>query len=110
MKVVLPAVRNPLPISQCGAMHRTRHSRDDYSSRFMWEPRLGAIPCGPRRSGVDGTGLGNLSLQAPWTVMVVCGRCLEIHGSGGWVFESPRARKGKPSGVRAFDRGGSPTF
>lgn len=91
MKVVLLAVRNSLLIDQCDAMHWTGHSRDDYSSRSLWtrsslavEPvdqrvdvgaKLGAIPCGLRRTGLD-----------------ICGRRLEIYGSGGCVFESRRAR------------------
>lgn len=91
MKVVLLAVRNSLLIDQCDAMHWTGHFRDDYSSRSLWtrsslavEPvdqrvdvgaKLGAIPCGLRRTGLD-----------------ICGRRLEIYGSGGCVFESRRAR------------------
>ena len=89
MKVVLLAVRNSLLIDQCDAMHWTGHSRDDYSSRSLWtrsslavEPvdqrvdvgaRLGAIPWGLRRTGVDGCGLGSRSFKTLRTVLDVGG-------------------------------------
>ena len=89
MKVVLLAVRNSLLIDQCDAMHWTGHSRDDYSSRSLWtrsslavEPvdqrvdvgaELGAIPCGLRRTGVDGCGLGSRSFKTLRTVLDVGG-------------------------------------
>ncbi len=89
MKVVLLAVRNSLLIDQCDAMHWTGHSRDDYSSRSLWtrsslavEPvdqrvdvgaKLGAIPCGLRRTGVDGCGLGSRSFKTLRTVLDVGG-------------------------------------
>lgn len=89
MKVVLLAVRNSLLIDQCDAMHWTGHSRDDYSSRSLWtrsnlavEPvdqrvdvgaKLGAIPCGLRRTGVDGCGLGSRSFKTLRTVLGVGG-------------------------------------
>jgi len=58
--------------------------------------KLGAIPCGPHRTGVDAGGHGTLSFQALWTLLDTRGHGLEIYGSGGWVFESPRARYRKP--------------
>jgi hypothetical protein len=89
MKVVLLAVRNSLLINQCDAMHWTSHSRDDYSSRSWWtrsslavEPvdqrvdvgaKLGAIPWGLRRTGVDGCGLGSRSFKTLRTVLDVGG-------------------------------------
>ena len=57
---------------------------------------MGAIRGGRERMAVDARGLGTPYSQALWTVLDLCGRRLEIYGSGGWVFESPRARWVKP--------------
>ena len=53
---------------------------------------LGAIRGGPRRSCVDTRGIESLLLSHVWTDVDARGHPLEIYGSGGWVFESPRAR------------------
>jgi len=47
---------------------------------------------GPRRSRVDTGGNGSLLLSHVWTDVDTHGQRLAIYGSGGWVFESPRAR------------------
>ena len=55
---------------------------------------------------MDVSGLENRLCRALWTFLVVCGYRLEIYGSGGWVFESPRARYMKPPdevAVSAFE-------
>ena len=54
--------------------------------------KLGAILYGPCRMAVDTGGLESPQFRAPWTLMDACGHRLDIYGSGGWVFESPRAR------------------
>ena len=36
------------------------------------------------------------SFQPAWTPVDTHGHGLEIYGSGGWVFESPRARRRSP--------------
>ena len=71
--------------------------------------KLGAIRGGPRRSCVDTGGIGSLLLSHIWTDVDARGRRLEIYGSGGWVFESPRARTAKPLRERGFRRVGSRT-
>jgi hypothetical protein len=106
MKVVLLAVRNSLLIDQCDAMHWTSHSRDDYSSRSWWtrsslavEPvdqrvdvgaKLGAIPCGLRRTGVDGCGLGSRSFKTLRTVLDV--------GGSPWRSTDQKVGGSSPSG------------
>ena len=55
--------------------------------------KLGAIRGGPRRSCVDTGGLGSLLLSHVWAAADTQGHGLEFYGSGGWVFESPRARQ-----------------
>ncbi len=54
--------------------------------------KLGAILCGIVRTAVDAGGLDATQDQAVWTFLDAYGHRLEIYGSGGWVFESPRAR------------------
>jgi len=54
--------------------------------------KLGAIRGGLLRSCMDGEGHESLPFQDVWTAVDVHGHRLEIYGSGGWVFESPRAR------------------
>jgi len=44
---------------------------------------------------VDFSGIGRPSYSTVWTVLDTYGRRLEMYGSGGWVFESPRARARK---------------
>jgi hypothetical protein len=53
---------------------------------------MGAILCGFIETAVDTGGRGRLQFRALATLLDVGGRRLEIYGSGGWVFESPRAR------------------
>ena len=40
---------------------------------------------------MDPGGIGSLLLSHVWTDVDTYGHRLEIYGSGGWVFESPRA-------------------
>jgi hypothetical protein len=54
--------------------------------------KLGAMLSGLLRTAMDAGGLGSASLQALRTPMDTYGHGLDIYGSGGWVFESPRAR------------------
>jgi hypothetical protein len=56
------------------------------------EANLGAIRSESLWINSDGDGIGGLSHRAGWTLMDTHGRRLAIYGSGGWVFESPRAR------------------
>ena len=64
--------------------------------RSGWEPSW--EPFGVDRSGRKWTlvEIGSLLLSHVWTDMDARGRRLEIYGSGGWVFESPRARCERP--------------
>ena len=64
---------------------------------------LGAIRCGLPWKVVDRYRASDVSDQADWTLMDAHVRRLEIYGSGGWVFESPRARKTEPLLRRGFD-------
>jgi hypothetical protein len=55
---------------------------------------------------MDSGGLGRPQFQARWTLTDPHGHRLVIYGSGGWVFESPRARYMKPPdevAVSAFE-------
>jgi len=58
--------------------------------------KLGAIRCGFKPTAVDACGVEAPSFQAVRTIMDGSGHHLEVYGSGGWVFESPRARCRKP--------------
>ena len=58
--------------------------------------KLGAIRGGFKRTAVDVVGLETRHRQAELTPMDTHGHRLAIYGSGGWVFESPRARCTKP--------------
>lgn len=118
MKVVLLAVRNSLLIDQCDAMHWTGHSRDDYSSRSLWtrsslavEPvdqrvdvgaKLGAIPCGLRRTGVDGCGLGSRSFKTLRTVLDVGGSPWRSTDQEVGCSSRPGRAGKKPCTKRAF--------
>ena len=53
-----------------------------------WEPS--AVDCGGRVWTLADTKPS--PFQAMWTSVDSYGRRLDIYGSGGWVFESPRAR------------------
>ena len=68
---------------------------EDVTSPPTWKivgAKLGAIPCGRRWTATDARGPESPSFQAVWTPVDTHGQRLEIYGSGGWVFESPRAR------------------
>jgi hypothetical protein len=58
--------------------------------------KLGAIRGGLPRFCMDGGGHGGFPFLRVWTAADIPGRRLEIYGSGGWVFESPRARQRVP--------------
>ena len=58
--------------------------------------KLGAILRGFLRTAVDARGFDISSFQPRWTLLDALGHRLEIYGSGGWVFESPRARCKSP--------------
>ena len=60
------------------------------------------ILCGRRRTTTNAGGIETLPFQVHRTPVDPSGHCLEIYGSGGWVFESPRARHRKPCGSRGF--------
>ena len=64
--------------------------------------KLGAILCGFRQTRVDAGGLENPSIRPVWTPVDAHGHGLEIYGSGGWVFESPRARCSKSLWGKGF--------
>jgi hypothetical protein len=64
--------------------------------------KLGAILRGQQRTAVDADGLENPYLLAVRTLVDIPGHGLEIYGSGGWVFESPRARWRNPCSSRGF--------
>jgi hypothetical protein len=68
---------------------------------------LGAIAVD--RGGRVWTQVKNRSLlpRHVWTRADTHGRCLEIYGSEGWVFESPRARTA-PAQAGVSSRGESP--
>jgi hypothetical protein len=53
--------------------------------------KMGVIRGGLLRSAVDSGGLES-PFRPGWTPGEAHGHRLEIYGSGGWVFESPRAR------------------
>jgi hypothetical protein len=44
-------------------------------------------------TAVGSSGTGSLLFRSARTPLDTHGHGLEIYGSGGWVFESPRARK-----------------
>jgi hypothetical protein len=54
--------------------------------------KLGAIRGGFVGTAVDAGGTGSIAHKAVWTPVDIHGHALDIYGSGGWVFESPRAR------------------
>ena len=54
--------------------------------------KLGAIRRGLVWTAGDIGGIERLPFQVRWTLLDTRGHRLEIYGSGGWVFESPRAR------------------
>ena len=54
--------------------------------------KLGAILCGFLRTRMDAGGPEWPSFRPMWTSVDAPGHPSEIYGSGGWVFESPRAR------------------
>ena len=54
--------------------------------------KLGAIRFGSQRTAVDSGGNESRSFWHVWTFLDALGRRLEIYGSGGWGFESSRAR------------------
>jgi hypothetical protein len=62
---------------------------------------MGVIRGGLLRSAVDSGGLES-PFRPGWTPGDAHGHRLEIYGSGGWVFESPRARWQEPCTTRAF--------
>jgi hypothetical protein len=66
------------------------------AARVRVGAKLGAIRGGPRRSCVDSGGIRGQLLSHAWTDLETHGHVLEIYGSGGWVFESPRARWRSP--------------
>jgi len=57
---------------------------------------LGAIRGGMPWTAVDRDGTRGNKALVEWTLVDAQGRQLEIYGSGGWVFESPRARGANP--------------
>jgi hypothetical protein len=57
--------------------------------------KLGAILCGFLRTRMDAGGPEWPSSRPMWISVDTHGPRLEIYGSGGWVFESPRAREQK---------------
>ena len=69
--------------------------------------KLGAILCGLAWTVVDTDGIGTVQDQDVWTFLDARGRRLEIYGSGGWVFESPRARCESPCAAWASVVSGS---
>ena len=54
--------------------------------------KFGAIPCGSAWTALDSGGTESPWLRGLSTRVDVPGHGLEIYGSAGWVFESPRAR------------------
>jgi hypothetical protein len=64
--------------------------------------KLGAIVCGFLWTAVDSDGIESPSFRPVRTTVDTSGRGLEIYGSGGWVFESPRARCRIPCNARDF--------
>ena len=60
--------------------------------RVVLGAKLGAILSGLVRTALDSSGTPSLQFQSVWTPLDLGGHRLEIYGSGGWVFESPRAR------------------
>jgi hypothetical protein len=79
-----------------GASRRERVSATHPRPALWLGAKLGAIRVGPLRSCVDTGGIGSQLLSHVRTDVDVHGRRLEIYGSGGWVFESPRARRERP--------------
>jgi hypothetical protein len=76
------------------------HRRAGSSSEPRWEP-FSVHWCGRRWTPVDPKAFGRspYGCSAPpearsvWTPLDTHRQGLEIYGSGGWVFESPRARR-----------------
>jgi hypothetical protein len=62
---------------------------------------LGAIRAAFKWTAVDAVGLGTRHRRVGWMLVDAGGHGLEIYRSGGWVFESPRAR---------LDRAGNEPF
>ncbi|HVR78619.1 MAG TPA: hypothetical protein VMS99_09535 [Acidimicrobiia bacterium] len=54
--------------------------------------KLGAMLYALVWTAVDSSGTGSLRARSEWTPLDTRGHGLDIYGSGGWVFESPRAR------------------
>jgi hypothetical protein len=59
------------------------------------------------RACIDSDGHGSLPFQDIWTAADAHGHRLEIYGSEGWVFESPRARCESPCAAWASVVSGS---
>ena len=58
--------------------------------------KLGAIRGGMPWTAVDRGGARGTRCLVEWTLVDAHGCGLETYGSGGWVFESPRARWRNP--------------
>jgi hypothetical protein len=73
--------------------------------RVVLGAKLGAILSGLVWTALDSSGTRSLQFQSVWTPLDLGGHRLEIYGSGGWVFESPRARCIRPAQAGVFAYG-----